>query len=73
MTQLQSSGQRALRPRARLLRTLGTDLISSEKVALIELVKNSFDADASVVVVRFREPLTAGEGSIQAFAYIPHI
>ena len=59
------SGRRALRPRARLLRTLGTDLISSEKVALIELVKNSFDADATVVLVRFLGPLIQGEGSVE--------
>lgn len=65
MTQTQQSGQRSLRPRARLLRTLGTDLISSEKVALIELVKNSFDADATAVIVRFRGPLTPGEGSVE--------
>jgi len=38
-------------------------LISSEKVALIELVKNSFDAEASVVIVRFRGHLTHGEGT----------
>jgi signal transduction histidine kinase len=63
----QHSGQRALRPRARLLRTLGTDLISSEKVALIELVKNAFDADASVVIVRFRGPLAPGEGSVEVW------
>ena len=67
MTQTRHSGQRALRPRARLLRTLGTDLISSEKVALIELVKNSFDADASAVVIRFRGPLTSGEGSVEVW------
>ncbi len=65
MTELQPSGRGALRPRARLLRTLGTDLISSEKVALIELVKNSFDADATVVLVRFIGPLTRGQGSVE--------
>lgn len=59
------SGRRALRPRARLLRTLGTDLISSEKVALIELVKNSYDADASVVLIRFREPLILDKGAVE--------
>lgn len=65
MTNPQPSGRRALRPRARLLRTLGTDLISSEKVALIELVKNSFDADATVVLIRFIGPLAQGKGSIE--------
>jgi signal transduction histidine kinase len=65
MTEPPPSGRWALRPRARLLRTLGTDLISSEKVALIELVKNSFDADATVVLIRFIGPLTLGEGSVE--------
>jgi signal transduction histidine kinase len=65
MTQSQPSGQRALRPLARLLRTLGTDLISNERVALIELVKNSFDADASAVLVRFNGPLIDGGGSVE--------
>jgi signal transduction histidine kinase len=54
-----------LRPRARLLRTLGSDLISSEKVALIELVKNSFDADATAVIIRFQGPLEQGSGSVE--------
>lgn len=31
---------KALRPRARIMRTLGEELISSETVAVIELVKN---------------------------------
>ena len=39
------------RPRARLMSTLGRELISSEMVALLELVKNSYDADATCVVV----------------------
>lgn len=56
-----------LRPKARLLRTLGTDLISSDKVALIELVKNSYDADANVVVVRFVGPLDEGRGRIEVW------
>jgi signal transduction histidine kinase len=67
MTQSPHSGQSRLRPRARLLRTLGTDLISSEKVALIELVKNSFDADATLVIVRFCGPLTAGSGTVEVW------
>ncbi|MEP0923401.1 ATP-binding protein [Leptolyngbya sp. ST-U4] len=55
----------ALRPRARILRTLGDELISSEIVALIELVKNSYDADASTVLIRFQDSLQAGEGRIE--------
>ncbi|QEA30059.1 histidine kinase [Microbacterium sp. CBA3102] len=60
-------GRGALRPRARLLRTLGNDLISSDKVALIELVKNSYDADATTVLIRFEGPLESGEGRIEVW------
>jgi len=55
---------RTLRPRARIVRTIGRDLISNEIVALIELIKNSYDADATKVTVTFDEPLEIGEGSI---------
>lgn len=61
------SGSSALRPKARLLRTLGSDLISSDKVALIELAKNSYDADASVVLIRFYGPLEEGRGRIEVW------
>lgn len=60
-------GRGALRPRARLLRTLGNDLISSDKVALIELVKNSYDADATTVLIRFQGPLESGSGRIEVW------
>lgn len=62
---VRSSGTQALRPRARILRTLGDELISSETVAVIELVKNAYDADATRVLVRFREPLEIGRGRIE--------
>src|SRR5215813_4222664 len=58
------SGTHALRPRARILRTFGDELISSETVAVIELVKNSYDADATRVLVRFAAPLEVGSGTI---------
>lgn len=54
-----------LRPRARLLRTLGSELISNEVVAVIELVKNAYDADATRVLIRFVPPLEPGQGSIE--------
>jgi len=38
-----------LRPRARIIRTIGDQLISGPEAALIELVKNAYDADASIV------------------------
>ncbi len=55
----------SLRPRARILRTFGDELISSETVAVIELVKNAYDADATRVLVQFRGPLEIGKGSIE--------
>lgn len=42
-----------IRPYARLLTMLGDQLISNERVALVELVKNSYDADASWVKISF--------------------
>jgi signal transduction histidine kinase len=55
----------ALRPRARLLRTLGEELISNEVVAVIELVKNAYDADATRVLIRFIGALEPGKGCIE--------
>lgn len=40
------------RPRARLLQLLGDELIGSARLAVFELVKNAYDADANKVVVR---------------------
>src|SRR5437763_2799404 len=48
------NGSIAFRPRARLLKLIGEELISDEVVAISELVKNSHDADAETVIVRFR-------------------
>ncbi|HEL4831635.1 TPA: sensor histidine kinase [Stenotrophomonas maltophilia] len=47
------AGPRSLRfrPRARIIRTIGDRLISGPEAAVIELVKNSYDADASVVKI----------------------
>jgi len=41
------------RPRARIIRTIGDRLISGPEAAVIELVKNSYDADASEVKICF--------------------
>lgn len=38
------NGTFVFRPRARLIKTIGEELISDDKVAIIELVKNSYDA-----------------------------
>lgn len=41
------------RPRARIIRTIGDRLISGPDAAVIELVKNSYDADARSVYITF--------------------
>ncbi len=46
-------GSAKMRPRARIISLIGEELISDEPVAIVELVKNSYDADANKVVVRF--------------------
>lgn len=59
------------RPRARVLQLLGDELIGSARLAVFELVKNAYDADANEVVVRLdlgwgRDPMITisddGEG-----------
>lgn len=50
-------------PRARLLRLIGSELISDDVVAITELVKNAHDADASFVSIQFTN-VTAVHGEI---------
>ena len=45
----------SLRPYARLLTMLGDQLIKNERIALVELIKNAYDADADRVDVRFEK------------------
>jgi signal transduction histidine kinase len=52
------------KPRARIIRTIGDQLISGPEAAVIELVKNAYDADASYVWIRFTPPLEAGKGRL---------
>ena len=55
-----------IRPYARLLTMLGDQLIKNERIALVELIKNSYDADADYVKVRFEnfnEDMSANENS----------
>ena len=42
----------SFRPYARLLTMLGDQLIKNERIALVELIKNAYDADATRVEVR---------------------
>ncbi|ENF8746710.1 sensor histidine kinase [Vibrio fluvialis] len=45
-----------LKPRARLIRTIGDKLISGPEAAIIELVKNSYDAESSSVYIKITPP-----------------
>jgi hypothetical protein len=45
--------------------TIGLELISSETVALAELVKNAYDADAHHVLIRLTGPLEEGAGVVE--------
>jgi len=56
--------QVAFKPLARLLLQLGDQLIKNEKIALLELVKNSYDADATHVNIKMRNIDEPGKGVI---------
>ncbi|MBU0713529.1 ATP-binding protein [bacterium] len=51
-------------PKARILLQLGDQLIRSESIALLELVKNSYDANASLVKVYLKNVDIPDEGKI---------
>lgn len=50
-----------LRPRARIVRTIGDQLISGPEAALIELVKNAYDADSPSVSIKISPPRSIQE------------
>ena len=52
------------RPYARLMNVIGDQLITDKKVAVIEIIKNSYDADASIVKVRFCNMSNVGFNSL---------
>jgi len=52
------------KPRARLLLQLGDQLIRNESIALLELVKNSYDADATTVDIEMKNIDKPEEGII---------
>jgi signal transduction histidine kinase len=58
-------GSEIFRPRARVIRTLGRDLIQNPYVAVQELVKNAYDADAHQVNLMMDGPFVKGEGSLR--------
>lgn len=53
------------KPRARLLLQLGDQLIKNESIALLELAKNAYDADASKVDIIIRHPDSMEDGTIE--------
>jgi hypothetical protein len=59
-----SIGDIVFKPRARLLIQLGEKLIQNESIALTELVKNSYDADASYCKVNLLSIDNRNEGKI---------
>lgn len=52
------------KPYARLMNILGDQLITDKKVAVIEIVKNSYDADATNVQIRFCNISNVGFNSL---------
>lgn len=53
-----------LKPRARIIRTIGDKLISGPEAAIIELVKNAYDADSSSVEIKIIPPIKDDNGKI---------
>ena len=44
---------KTFRPKARLIATIGSEIIKDKYAAIIELVKNAYDADANEVIIEF--------------------
>ena len=61
---VERSESRAFKPRARLLRLLGDELIRDPNIAIFELVKNAYDADASHADVAMVDIHDRGSGYI---------
>lgn len=53
MSNVVKTGNFIFKPRARIIKTIGEELISNDNVAIIELVKNSYDADSPIVDITF--------------------
>lgn len=52
------------RPKARLIHLLGENLLKDEVTAILELVKNSHDVDATILYVASRTRNTLSESTI---------
>lgn len=57
----------AFRTRARVIKQLGEQLIKNESIALLELIKNAYDADASVCNVTMFSPDKKDKGIIRIY------
>lgn len=53
------------KPRARLLLQLGDELIKNESIALLELVKNAYDAGATIVDIQMSKLDKPSEGLVE--------
>lgn len=52
------------KPRARLLAQLGEQLIKNEHIAVVELIKNAYDADATICKIELDQFMDRENGSI---------
>jgi signal transduction histidine kinase len=60
MSKVSVSGAQPFRIAARAMRQLGAELITSDEMALYELIKNAFDAGSSRAMVAISAPADAG-------------
>jgi signal transduction histidine kinase len=51
---MNKQGDFIFKPRARIIKTIGEELISNDNVAVVELVKNSYDAESPIVEITFQ-------------------
>jgi anti-sigma regulatory factor (Ser/Thr protein kinase) len=58
------TGKTVFKPKARLLVLLGEQLIANEIIAVVELIKNSYDADAKNVKILLENVIDKDNGSI---------
>jgi DNA mismatch endonuclease Vsr len=67
MASSEEGGAAVMRPRARLIGLIGEELVTDEAVAIVELVKNAYDADATTITVRFSstEPPSPNELTVE--------
>lgn len=67
----------SFKPRARLLLQLGDQLIKNESIALVELVKNAYDADATKVDIYMEDVDNPEKGTIiiedDGFGMTPYV